>query len=866
MSMQMRRILGNPEALKVVKAVPFEPGVVDFLDAVSKAIMKHPESRKIPGLHAFGFWCRKKHLLQLKAKYQISDERCGKGLVFHICASNIPGLFAWSMVIGLLMGNSNLVRVSAGENSIQAAKAFCEVFEHVLNQKQYRHLADRMAVVTYPKENELLTIHYSEMCGLRVIWGGDRAIETITGLSCQPMPEDIVFPDRVSAAVIDAEALNSMHQDELELQARLFYDDTYAMDQNACSSPQLIVWRGGQESCQRASLRWWQAVGRQLTQYAPSEKQIYDKYSLACEVAMNSGCESVQWWDKKLCHIWMDKLPADWSEFRGNSGIFLECRIDTDEEIKLIDSEKLQTLLVLGIDQEELQKMIEKQRMQGVSRIVPFGQALEMDLVWDGQDLTKRLTEPDFFKWQWEYDDRCMLMDDKGSTVTYGEARLFGKTYFGGASERSLILLITENTMGSVLTYIQSLRHDLVPILMDKKTNHEQLMGIIDKYRPEYAAVPEKYMMHPGKDYEEKWRSKGYIYYARKTEEESCKLYKDLALLLSTSGSTGSPKFVKISKMNLQSNTSSIASYLHITESDRPITTLPMSYTYGLSIINSHLYRGATILLTEASVMEQTFWDFFKKQQATTFGGVPYTYKMLKFIGFLDMQLPSLKIMTQAGGKLPVSLQKIFTAYGKAYDRPLIVMYGQTEATARMAYLPWKDAEQKQGSIGIAIPGGRFWLKDTSESVITDSYKTGELIYDGPNVTMGYAVDRRSLMTGDENHGRLATGDLAYRDDDGFYYIAGRKKRFIKLLGNRISLDETEELLNQAFPETEFVCAGTDEQMKVFCTGDIGDEKAIISYLSDKLHLFYKNFSVRKIKKIPRNTSGKVLYEQLEEQ
>ena len=199
----------------------------------------------------------------------------------------------------------------------------------------------------------------------------------------------------------------------------------------------------------------------------------------------------------------------------------------------MIDSEKLQTLLVLGIDQEELQKMIEKQRMQGVSRIVPFGQALEMDLVWDGQDLTKRLTEPDFFKWQWEYDDRCMLMDDKGSTVTYGEARLFGKTYFGGASERSLILLITENTMGSVLTYIQSLRHDLVPILMDRKTNHEQLMGIIDKYRPEDAAVPEKYMMHPGKDYEEKWRSKGYIYYARKTEEESCKLYKDCLLYTS---------------------------------------------------------------------------------------------------------------------------------------------------------------------------------------------------------------------------------------------------------------------------------------------------------------------------------------------
>ena len=859
MSMQISRILGNPDALKAVQAVPFDPGVVDFLDAVSRDIMKHPESRNVPGLHAFGFWCRKKHLLQLKAKYQAADERCGKGLIFHICASNIPGLFAWSMAIGLLMGNSNLVRVSTGEKSVHRARAFCEVFERVLGQKNYQYLTERIAVVTYPKENEALTIHYSEKCCLRVIWGGDRAIEEITGLRCQPMPEDILFPDRVSAAVIDANVLNGMSQEELDVQAGLFCDDTYAMDQNACSSPQLIVWCGKEDVCRRASEKWWQSVSTQIKSYQLSEKHIYDKYSLACEMAMSSECESVQWLDKRLCHIWMDELPADWPEFRGNSGIFLEYRIDAEEAIKAIDSEKLQTLLVLGMDQEEVQKTVYAQQMQGVSRIVPFGQALEMDLVWDGQDLTKRLTEPDFFKWQCEYDDHCMLLDDKGGSITYGEARTFGEEYFGNTAERSLILIVTENTMESVLTYVQALRKNLVPMLMDKKTEHTQLMNIIRKYRPEYAAVPGTCGMHPGEDYEEKWRSKGYTFYARKNaEEEKCQLHKDLALLLSTSGSTGSPKFVKISKMNLQSNTSAIASYLHITGNDRPITTLPMSYTYGLSIINSHLYRGATILLTESSVMEQTFWDFFKKQQATTFGGVPYTYKMLKFIGFLDMQLPSLKVMTQAGGKLPISLQKVFAAYGKMYDRPFIVMYGQTEATARMAYLPWENAEQKQGSIGIAIPGGHFWLKDTSESVITDSDKIGELIYDGPNVTMGYAVERHSLMTGDENHGHLATGDLAYRDEDGFYYIAGRKKRFVKLLGNRISLDETEELLSQAFPEIEFACAGTDEQMKVFYAGDIADEKGIIHYLSDKLHLFYKNFSVCKLEKIPRNSSGKV--------
>ena len=207
--------------------------------------------------------------------------------------------------------------------------------------------------------------------------------------------------------------------------------------------------------------------------------------------------------------------------------------------------------------------------------------------------------------------------------------------------------------------------------------------------------MPASFGWHSGERYREKWQSKGYILYERDgvEDDEEIPLHKDLALLLSTSGSTGSPKFVKISRENLQANTASIAAYLNITASDRPITTLPMSYTYGLSIINSHLYRGATLLLTEYSVMEQKFWDFFKLHKATTFGGVPYTYKMLQFIGFQDMVLPSLKVMTQAGGKLPIALQKFFTEYGKMNHCPLIVMYGQTEATARMAYLPWKDAD-----------------------------------------------------------------------------------------------------------------------------------------------------------------------------
>ena len=272
---------------------------------------------------------------------------------------------------------------------------------------------------------------------------------------------------------------------------------------------------------------------------------------------------------------------------------------------------------------------------------------------------------------------------------------------------------------------------------------------------------------------------------------------------------------------------------------------------------------GATLLLTEYSVMEQTFWNFFLHQQATTFGGVPYTYQMLKFIGFQNMVLPSLKTMTQAGGKLPVELQKIFSAYAKKNHQSFIVMYGQTEATARMAYLPWKDAEQKMGSIGIAIPGGHFALEDGGSGVILESNKTGELIYYGRNVTMGYAVNRESLAAGDENHGRLVTGDLAYRDEEGFYYITGRKKRFVKLLGNRVSLDEAEEMLSREFTDMTFACTGTDEQMKVFYEGNRQGDMAISHFLSKKLHLFKKNFVICKIDSIPRNASGKILYEQL---
>lgn len=188
------------------------------------------------------------------------------------------------------------------------------------------------------------------------------------------------------------------------------------------------------------------------------------------------------------------------------------------------------------------------------------------------------------------------------------------------------------------------------------------------------------------------------------------------------------------------------------------------------------------MLLTERTFFERGFWEFVRREQATSFGGVPYTYEILEKLRFTQMELPHLKTMTQAGGKLPLHLHQEFAEYADRNKKRFIVMYGQTEATARMGYLPAHDALERCGSMGIAIPGGRFWLQRDDGSEIEESGVTGELVYEGKNVMLGYAQNREDLSKGDECGGLLYTGDMARRDGDGYYYIEGRKKRFLKLL------------------------------------------------------------------------------------
>ena len=414
------------------------------------------------------------------------------------------------------------------------------------------------------------------------------------------------------------------------------------------------------------------------------------------------------------------------------------------------------------------------------------------------------------------YSSRLAIIADDGTRLTYGELAERVAARAKELQKGVLQFCLCRNSTDSIVEYLACLEAGASVVLLDATKDPETIENLRKIYRP-----------------------------------GDTKCHPNLALCLTTSGSTGSPKLVRLTKRNILANATSIAEYLQIDENERPITMLPMYYSYGLSIINSHLLKGATILLTDKTYAQREFWNFLRENEATSMSGVPYTWEMLRRLRFMRMDLPSVKTMTQAGGKLNAEIAKEYIQWAKSQGKRFIVMYGQTEATARMSYLPWERAEEKYASIGVAIPGGQFSLAED-----------GELIYQGENVSLGYAECAEDLKKGDENHGVLHTGDMARVDEDGFYYITGRKKRFVKVWGNRCNLDQVEQLVKPI--TTTCACAGVDDHITVFVTKD-GLEKEIKDLLASKTGLNPIAFAVKVIESIPVTPSGKIDYPLLQE-
>jgi len=331
---------------------------------------------------------------------------------------------------------------------------------------------------------------------------------------------------------------------------------------------------------------------------------------------------------------------------------------------------------------------------------------------------------------------------------------------------------------------------------------------------------------------------------------------------MSTSGSTGSPKLVKLSAKNLASNASSIAKYLNLKSSDRAISSLPLHQAYGLSVMNSHLEVGGKFLLSKFSVTDKNFWAVFKSQKINSLAGVPTIWRILKNLYFEKMDLPNLKYITQAGGKLDISEIKWLSDFSKLKNIELFIMYGMTEATARISYYNPLLEPSKIGSIGKPIPGGRLSLLDENNHKIDKPFIEGELIYEGDNVMLGYAEESYDLEK-DNKILQLRTGDLGYLDNDGFYWLTGRIKRFIKLAGYRFNLDDIETFLRDNKIESAVI--GIDDLLVIAVIDKDIKEEFLINLLSDKFKISFKLIKVFRVKEFPKSSAGKILYGKLKE-
>ena len=454
-----------------------------------------------------------------------------------------------------------------------------------------------------------------------------------------------------------------------------------------------------------------------------------------------------------------------------------------------------------------------------------------------------------------QYKDNNALILENDELISYNELIKKIEDFSKNIKKRSLIFLLCKNNFESIVGYLGSIKSNCVISLIDEKINDDSFIKLVDNYHPDFIFFNKKRLNNLD-NYSTSYTFKSFELLEAKKKTEK-KLNDNLALLISTSGSTGTSKLVRQSADNLNDNINSITQYLNISQKDISITTLPMSYVYGLSIINTHLNQGASIVLNNKSVIEKEFWQKLEKNKVTNFGGVPYTYSILEKIKLKNFNLSSLKYTTQAGGKINKDTARNIL---KEYDRlgiKLYLMYGAAEATARMSYLPWENIEKTQ-SIGKAIPGGEFFLEDSDGKLIREINAHGELIYKGNNVCMGYAENIQDLKRGDENKGILKTGDVAYKDKDNFYYLVGRKDRYIKIYGMRINLQELEDIiLNFGFKN---ICMQEKENMiNVFIKDNFELEK-LKKHITSVTKIHPSVFIFKIVKDFPLNKNYKISY------
>ena len=443
-----------------------------------------------------------------------------------------------------------------------------------------------------------------------------------------------------------------------------------------------------------------------------------------------------------------------------------------------------------------------------------------------------------------------------GTSWTHGE--LAGTAARLGAllpSAKQLAFCFCQLDTWTILNYLACLENGHAVALLDGGLPDDAKLDLVIRYRPEviFSTADESWL--PA-GYQECGTGCGSRLW--QLPEGGPALHPDLTVLLSTSGTTGSPRFVRLSARNVHANALSIIAALGITAQDRAIASLPFHYSYGMSVLNTHLLAGASLALTTEGLISARFWDMVRTRECTSFAGVPYSYQVLKRLRLDTLNVPSLRTMTQAGGKLNPDLIQNFDALMKARGGQFFVMYGQTEASPRITTLPPDRLPDKLGSAGMALSGGRLQIQTADGTLTTESGIEGELVYTGPNVMMGYGEGREDLAKGDELNGVLYTGDLCSLDQDGCLFVIGRMKRDAKVFGLRVNLDEVEAMLKPHGPTA--VISGP-EKLLIFCEyGDADSLKIICQQLAARLSINYRALEFHRVESIPVKQSGKIDY------
>lgn len=412
--------------------------------------------------------------------------------------------------------------------------------------------------------------------------------------------------------------------------------------------------------------------------------------------------------------------------------------------------------------------------------------------------------------------------------------------------------ILCDRGIETIAAYLGALRQGVVPLLLDANLRDEAFKRTIADHRPDYIFAPQSRLLEGYAPLTQV----GASLLSGKSARDGIVPHSDLALLLPTSGSTGDSKCVRISHDALNACALAICDYLAMNPARRCVLALPLHYSYGLSVLNITIASRASIVLTDKSILDRAFWQLIEDAGVTDFSGVPFMYETLRRMKFTPGVLAALQCVTQAGGRLDPRITKHFRELFGAAGIRYFTMYGQTEASPRISYLPPEKAEEKEGSVGIPISCGEARIAETGAAS-----GEGELLYVGRNVCMGYARVREDIALGDELNGQLHTGDQVRIDDDGFIYIVGRRKRFIKLHGISVNLDHVESVLK-----------GYD----IACAVVGGDNRILICYCDKPAELLSeivtRNFNFHPstvryaaIDNVPLNASGKPDYMALAE-